>query len=193
MAFGMRPVRRLSGTDYQGDLSPYELLNTQSAIGYGAPVTWHTDGTVKTAAAGEDLIGVFCGCRWSGGSAGALPFSPNWAGSDATKINPVALVADSPDLVFEIETSTNWGAVAAPVSEWRGLACDIYVPGTSIDANGMSLIQLQEWYEDSTEGVLKTYRLSPKATVGGTNQIMEVIIVKHALLTLTSRTSPPTS
>lgn len=191
MAFGMRPVRRLSGTDYQGDQSPYEILKTQTAIGYLAPVTFHTDGTIKAAAAGDDLLGSFMGCHYSDNT--GVHFSLNWPGSNSTAVDIVAQVADSPDLIFEIETNTDWGVVDAPAAQWRGLVADIYVPGTAVDANGQSLVQISEWVEGAGEGVLKTYRVSPKATLGSANQVVEVIIVQHALLSLTSRSGAPAS
>lgn len=190
MAFGFRAVKRIDGSPYNGEHNPYTILANASAIGNNAPVTFQSDGTIKAKAAGEEHLGVLLGVEYVLAN-GDVIFSNHWPGSTSGATNIVAHVADDPNLIFEVEANDEFGAVNDP--EVRGLNADVYVPSPAYTARtGISQVQLGDYVGDTDEGVYKIYRKSPViADVGTTSKLVWVIVVKHSLLTVTSRTGAP--
>lgn len=183
MAFGFRPVRRIDGSPYNGDVNEYRIAAATAAIYLGTPVKWHTDGTIISCAAGEPHVGILQGCRFNAPGV-KIPFSPYWpATAAATDI--VALVADDPNLIFEVETATAFGAVVDPTV--RGKVADLVATSAGNAVTGQSGYQLGAAKTGATEAVYHILRAHPNHVSGATLQIVEVIAVKHGLLAVTSR------
>jgi hypothetical protein len=190
MAFGFRAIRRIDGSPYNGEHSPYSILANAAVIYNNAPVTFQTDGTIKAKAAGDEHLGVLLGVEYRTAD-GDMEFKNHWPGSTAGATDIVAHVADDPNLIFEVEVVDEWGAVNDP--EVRGLNADVYVPTPAGTARtGISGAQLGDYVGDQDEGVYKVYRKSPViAGAGLTSKLVWVTVVKHSLLTVTSRTGAP--
>lgn len=115
-AFGLRPVRHLSGAPFNGQLTPYFVASdyaTNMFIGDPVVVTGEsiTDSgvtrpvvAVATAGATNQLTGVCMG------------FVPNPSvvsnGYGAASTLRIALVADAPDILFEVQEDADAGAIA---------------------------------------------------------------------------------
>jgi hypothetical protein len=111
---GMKPVRRLDGSPFMGDLTHYPVNPAGAAIFYGDPVKLVGGYIVRaTGVATEVTLGVFMGCEYLNRAApGGLTFSNYWngVGGDAgAEIR--GFVVDSPDVIYEVEF-TKTGALA---------------------------------------------------------------------------------
>lgn len=135
--YGARPVRHLTGAPYNGQANEYYIPSTDSTATFVGDFvklagSCAADGTptIAQAAAGDALLGVVVGFR---------PDPTNLTLSyRAASTNRYALVADSPDIIFEIqEDSAGAALVAADV----GANGDIVV-GTGSTTTGASAMQL---------------------------------------------------
>jgi hypothetical protein len=121
-AFGLRPVRHMSGGEIQ--MNDYQIASGYAtAIYKGDVVQQTTDGTIIQAEAGNvDNVGVFAGVSYVDAN-GAQVFSPYWpASTTATKIH--AMVWDDPMIVFQIQSDAT-GAAAVDVAngaDWEVVA-----------------------------------------------------------------------
>jgi len=143
-AFGLRPVRHLSGAPYSGQLTPYFVASdyaTNMFIGDPVVVTGAsvTDGgvtrpvvAVATAGATNQITGVCMG------------FVPNPSvvslGYGAASTLRIALVADAPDLLFEVQEDAVGGAIAIASI---GLNCNL------VSGAGSAYVKKSGWMLDS--------------------------------------------
>ena len=144
MAFGFRPISHRNGAPYNGAANRYFISSgLNQALFVGDPVIMNSSGntlgtlgdiTIATAAAGNELLGIIVG------------FEPKR--SDLTvkhsvaQVEGIALVADDPDLVFEVmEDSDSENMVAA----------DIKNLGIAIAAAGNTTSGASGWQLDSSD------------------------------------------
>jgi len=134
--FGLRPIGKLGSSVNNTGTTEYDILTgTTGSIFSGDPVKMVSTCGIAVAAAGELLLGVFQGCKFTN-SSGEVVFSPFWptltASSDA-----VAFVVDDPDATFEIQSAATGSVVQTVV----GLNADIvYAAGSTV--NGRSNVDL---------------------------------------------------
>tara|TARA_R100000935_G_scaffold9601_3_gene19486 strand:+ start:216 stop:794 length:579 start_codon:yes stop_codon:yes gene_type:complete len=134
--FGLRPIGKLGSSVNNTGTTEYDILTgTTGSIFSGDPVKMVSTGGIAVAAAGDLLLGVFQGCKFTN-SSGEVIFSPFWptltASSDA-----VAFVVDDPDATFEIQSAATGSVVQTVV----GLNADIvYAAGSTV--NGRSNVDL---------------------------------------------------
>jgi len=134
--FGLRPIGKLGSSVNNTGTTEYDILTgTTGSIFSGDPVKMVNTGGIAVAAAGDLLLGVFQGCKFTN-SSGEVIFSPFWptltASSDA-----VAFVVDDPDATFEIQSAATGSVVQTVV----GLNADIvYAAGSTV--NGRSNVDL---------------------------------------------------
>jgi hypothetical protein len=134
--FGLRPIGKLGSNSNSTGTTEYDILTgTTGTIFSGDPVKMVSTGGIAVAAAGDLLLGVFQGCKYTD-SAGDVIFSPFWptltASSDA-----VAFVVDDPNALFEVQSAATGSVVQTVV----GLNADIvYTAGST--TNGRSNVDL---------------------------------------------------
>lgn len=134
---GLRPVKHLNGSPYNGQANWYFIPSTDStAVFLGDPVklagSASADGypTVAQAAASNVALGVVVGFKPD-------PTNLNVPIYRAASTNRYVLVADAPDIVYEVQS--NGTTVAADV----GLNANITV-GAGSTTTGASGVQLDD-------------------------------------------------
>lgn len=188
---GMRPVAHLDGSPFNGKLTMYLVPSTDNVAMYvGDPVkSGGTAGaagvtvngincegmaTVATAAAGDTLRGVVYG------------FLPNQ--SDLTILyrvastNRIALVVDSPDVVFEVQEDSGGAATAAvDVGENADI---LYTAGSAL--TGRSKVELDSSDHKTATAQLRILGFVQRADNAiGTNAKLLVLINEHELKSTT--------
>ena len=134
--FGLRPIGKLGSNVNSTGTTEYDILTgTTGSIFTGDPVKMVSTGGIAVAAAGDLLLGVFQGCKYTD-SAGDVIFSPFWptltASSDA-----VAFVVDDPNALFEVQSAATGSVVQTVI----GLNADIvYTAGST--TTGRSKVDL---------------------------------------------------
>lgn len=181
-AFGLRPVRFRSGKPFNGGINEYTIADSLAEnIGRGSLVKKTGTGqNISLAASGTTpSIGVLMGVKYRDAS-GATQFRPNWVSGTVTfqAEGAKALVADDPELVFEVQASA--GFVADNEGQFAGV-----VVGAP-DANGNATTELDSADITGTADNLKILRLSKRPRNGvdnayGTNAVVEVLIGIHEL------------
>lgn len=137
---GARPVKHLDGSPYNGATNQYYIpASDGTAVAIGDFVksngTGHTDGTpgcIQAAAGDTALIGVVTGFpAQEGYTADSLIYR-------AASTGRYVLVADAPDLVFEIQEDSVGGALAITDIQRN---CDITVAAvdTTTGTSGMEI------------------------------------------------------
>lgn len=145
--FGLRPVRYISGRPYTGAVNMYSTAaGDGTAIFIGDPVilsgTSQTIGghiykDVDQAATGNVMVGVVVG---------VLPVTQDSLVYRAASTQRILLVADDPELLFEIQEVSGGTALTANDA---GLNANIVV-GSGSTGNGMSGVELNNATEATT-------------------------------------------
>jgi hypothetical protein len=189
---GARPVRHLDGSPYNGAVTPYlldsgdgtatfvgdfvKLAGTTGASGqYVNGMPCHGMPTIQQAAAGDTLLGVVVGF---------LPDVTNLNLRYRTaSTNRIALVADAPDLIFEIQEDAG-GAATALVDV--GENADIVV-GSGNTTTGLSGMQLDSSDHKTATANLRILRFVPKPDNEPASAYakLEVVINEHQFKTAT--------
>ena len=145
--FGLRPVRYLSGSPYTGSFNLYSTAaGDATAIFIGDPVT--LSGTSQTidgaiymdvdqAATGDIMVGVVVG---------VLPTNRDSLIYRAASTQRLLMVADDPNLVFEIQEVSGGTALTA---NDMGLNAN-FVVGSGSTTTGMSGVELNNATEAAT-------------------------------------------
>lgn len=138
-AFGLKPVRRFSGAPYNGAVRRYSCPSTYAtALFPGDPVvktgTSDADGysEVNAASSGGNITGVVIG------------FEDNASmilGYGAASTTRAVLVADDPELLFEVQEDAVGGTLALASV---GLNCDL------ISAAGSTANRISGWMLDTS-------------------------------------------
>lgn len=182
---GLKPVRYLNGAAYDGKHNLYLIstavttatyvgdIVTAAAVGGAAGVTVNgidctAMPTLLNGAAGDvDIVGVVVGF---------LP-DPTSLGTKhrAASTNRIALVADAPDLIFEIQEDANGGVDIVNAN------ADVVV-GTGSTTTGMSAAELNSTTVATTTAQLRILRAVPRPDndPASANAKWEVVINEHA-------------
>lgn len=190
--FGLRPVRHRNGAPYNGAVTPYYIpASYGTALFIGDPVV--VTGTANTAAVKAPGVGDFApgtlqeinkataaGGNYISGVIVGFAATP----SDLSKqYNPasterVALVADDPDLVFEVQED---GVGATLAATDMGLNADLVYTHSGSTTTGRSGAELDISTKATTNTLqLKILRLVNRSDVElGVNGKLEVAINLH--------------
>lgn len=151
-AFGLRPVRYLNGSPWNGAVNSYALTSGYAtAIYTGDPVVALADGTIGIGVVAIANRGVFMGCKYTDTS-GIVQFRPSWtaATSVLTGTIPYALIADDPFLVFSIQETDGSGNAGTPLAlADRNLNINFRL-GTGTAATGQSTTSIDNSTEATT-------------------------------------------
>ena len=106
--YGLKPVNLIGGQVFAGATRQRRIASSAASIGYGDPLEFDTDGTVKvaavtTAAANSGFAGVFLGCNYVSSVTGQPTYSQAWISGTSVKSGTYiyAYVADDPDTLFK--------------------------------------------------------------------------------------------
>ncbi len=197
--FGLKPLRHRNSSPYNGECSVYYIPATDtSTIGIGECVKLvaamdplNEVSVVAQAAAGDALIGVVVGFASSAVGTSAIPLSgpPYRRASTACYV----LVADDPDLIFQVQEDADGGVVSA-ANIGQHYNADIVVTSATANANtgtGMSKTMLDSSTAAATSAQLKILgvmrdKVNAGAQTGGA--VLEVEILEHAKLVTDSVT-----
>lgn len=188
-AFGLRPVRHMSGAPYNGAVNMYCILTadgTATFIG-DAVKSSGSAANAGTTINGLDLEGMpeviqaAAGNNIRGVVVGFLPLQTDLSVRHRkASTGRVALVADDPDLVFEIQENSSGSTVGVASV---GLHADVIV-GSGDATTGMSKMELDSdsVQTTTTQANLRILRMSPRqGNVVGSFCKWEVIISEHEL------------
>ena len=107
--YGLKPVNLIGGQVFAGATRQRRIASGASSIGYGDPLVFDTDGTVKvsdatTAAPNSGFAGVFLGCNYVSSVTGQPTYSQAWISGTAVKSGTYinAYVADDPNTLFKV-------------------------------------------------------------------------------------------
>jgi len=169
---GFRPVRHLTG----GTIRP-SVYTIASAYGTdifnGDVVKLVTGGGIELAAAGNRMIGVFAGVKYTD-SSGNLIYKEYWpASTTATDIE--AQVYDDPYIVFGAQSDGS--TVAADVGELTN-----HVAGAGSAVTGRSAHELNASSGTSTAGFRILGKVNAPDNAWGTNVDLEVQPYEHELV-----------
>lgn len=106
--YGLKPINLIGGQVFAGATRQRRIASGASSIGYGDPLEFDTDGTVKvttstTAPPAGGFAGVFLGCTFVSSVTGQPTFSQQWTAGTSVKSGTyiVAYVADDPNTLFK--------------------------------------------------------------------------------------------
>jgi hypothetical protein len=182
-AFGMLPVRHLNGSAAV-QIEERTILSTYAVSLYkGSPVKLGADGTVRAAANGERLCGVFLGCTYETDAAG-LVISNYWPASTTLKTGTTAYarITVDPDIIYIVQCDE-----ALTLAE-LGNSADFVATGADGYDDGNTTTQTSEAMLDSSTAstttaqlqILQAYRI-PDNAITDAYPIVEVIISEHQL------------
>jgi hypothetical protein len=182
--FGFRVVKSRSG-NASNMVNEYAIESTYgTSLFTGDAVALDASGRCIIATAGEAIVGIFQGCRYTD-STGNMVFRPYWPASTVAT-NPVALVADDPSLVLEVQSDGSM--TAADI----GQLCDLDTSQAGSTATGMSKMQTSA--TGSTQDQFRIYAVYGNGTYSkpcrnaagnqdflatGTNAVILVTIANH--------------
>lgn len=184
---GLRPVRHKNGSPYNGEANMYSVPSTDAAaIGIGEAVklvntmdAGNQVATVTQAAAGDALIGVVVGIVPTAGISLDKIYKP---ASTACYV----LVADDPELIFEVQEDADSGVVSAANIGAHANA-DIVVASATANvttATGLSKTMLDSSTATTSSATLKIIgvrRDGSNAGADAAGAVLEVMILEHAL------------
>ena len=175
--FGLKPIGKLGSGYNSTGTTEYDILTgTTGTIYTGDPVKMVSTGGIAVAAAGDVLLGVFQGCRYTNAS-GEVIYAPYWPTLTASD-DAVAFVVDDPDATFEVQSAATGSVVQTVV----GLNADIvYTAGSTV--NGRSNVDLSGTMATGT-AQLKIIGVSKDPDndeLGAANANVVVIINEHFL------------
>lgn len=105
--FGFRPIKRLDGAAWSGNLTQKKMQNNAGACNRGDVVKQMLDGTVAVSGAtsGSINIGVADGFRFLSSAMGYPIWTNYWPGAGAVGLVD-AFIIDDPLVVFEVMAAT---------------------------------------------------------------------------------------
>ena len=106
--YGLKPINLIGGQVFAGSTRQRRIASGADSIGFGDPLQFDTDGTVKvttstTTAPASGFAGVFLGCTFVSSVTGQPTYSQSWISGTSVKSGTyiVAYVADDPDTLFK--------------------------------------------------------------------------------------------
>ena len=128
-AFGLRPLGKLGSNVNSEGVTEYKIASGASGnIFSGDPVKMTNTGTILVAAAGDQLLGVFRGCKFTN-SSGEVIFSSDWPNGTVTS-DAVAFVVDDPNALVEVESAATGSVVQTVVGNNADI---VYAAGSTTD------------------------------------------------------------
>ena len=128
-AFGLKPLGKLGSNVNSEGTTEYSIASGASGnIFSGDPVKMANTGTILVAAAGDQLLGVFRGCRYTN-SSGEVIYSAYWPDGTVSS-DAVAFVVDDPNTLFEVQSAATGSVVQTVVGNNADI---IYASGSTAD------------------------------------------------------------
>lgn len=147
--FGLRPVQHRNGAPYNGAFRYYSVAaGDGTAIMIGDPVTLAGTSQTINGRIYSDVVRSATGDVFSGVVIGVVPVTADSLRYRAASTQRVLMVADDPDLIFEIQEVSGGTALAANDA---GLNANIVVAAGST-VTGLSGVEL----DNSTEATTNT-------------------------------------
>lgn len=127
--FGLKPSSKL-GSNYNNEgVTEYKIASGASGnIFSGDLVKMANTGTILVAAAGDQLLGVFRGCRFTN-SSGEVIYSAYWPDGTVSS-DAVAFVVDDPNALFEVQSAATGSVVQTVVGNNADI---VYAAGSTTD------------------------------------------------------------
>ena len=134
--FGLRPVGELGSSYNTSGTTEYSIASGASGnIFSGDLVKMASTGTILVAAAGDQALGVFRGCKYTD-SNGDVIYSAYWPNGTVSS-DAVAFVVDDPNALFEVQSAATGSVVQTVV----GNNADI-VYSTGSTQTGISAVKI---------------------------------------------------
>ena len=128
-AFGLKPSSKLGSNVNSEGTTEYSIASGASGnIFSGDPVKMANTGTILVAAAGDQLLGVFRGCRYTN-SSGEVIYSSYWPNGTVSS-DAVAFVVDDPNALFEVQSAATGSVVQTVVGNNADI---VYAAGSTSD------------------------------------------------------------
>ncbi len=128
-AFGLKSVGQLGSNVNSEGVTEYSIASGASGnIFSGDPVKMAATGTILVAAAGDQLLGVFRGCKYTNAS-GEVIYSSYWP-SGTVSSDAVAFVVDDPNALFEVQSAATGSVVQTVVGNNADI---VYTSGSTVD------------------------------------------------------------
>jgi len=128
-AFGLKPSSKLGSNVNSEGTTEYSIASGASGnIFSGDPVKMMNTGTILVAAAGDQLLGVFRGCRYTN-SSGEVIYSSYWPDGTVSS-DAVAFVVDDPNALFEVQSAATGSVVQTVVGNNADI---VYASGSTSD------------------------------------------------------------
>ena len=128
-AFGLRPNSKLGSNVNSEGTTEYSIASGASGnIFSGDPVKMMNTGTILVAAAGDQLLGVFRGCKYTN-SSGEVIYSSYWPDGTVSS-DAVAFVVDDPNALFEVQSAATGSVVQTVVGNNADI---VYASGSTSD------------------------------------------------------------
>ena len=106
--YGLKPINLIGGQVFAGSTRQRRIASSADSIGFGDPLQFDTDGTVKvttstTTAPTSGFAGVFLGCSFVSSVTGQPTYAQSWISGTSVKSGTyiTAYVADDPDTLFK--------------------------------------------------------------------------------------------
>ena len=106
--YGLKPINLIGGQVFAGATRQRRIASSASSIGFGDPLEFDTDGTVKvttstTTPPAGGFAGVFLGCTFVSSVTGQPTYSQQWTSGTSVKAGTyiIAYVADDPNTLFK--------------------------------------------------------------------------------------------
>ena len=128
-AFGLKPLGKLGSNVNSEGTTEYSIASGASGnIFSGDPVKMANTGTILVAAAGDQLLGVFRGCRYTN-SSGEVIYSAYWPDGTVSS-DAVAFVVDDPNTLYEVQSAATGSVVQTVVGNNADI---VYASGSTAD------------------------------------------------------------
>ena len=128
-AFGLKPLGKLGSNVNSEGTTEYSIASGASGnIFSGDPVKMMNTGTILVAGAGDQLLGVFRGCRYTN-SSGEVIYSSYWPNGTVSS-DAVAFVVDDPNALFEVQSAATGSVVQTVVGNNADI---VYAAGSTSD------------------------------------------------------------
>jgi hypothetical protein len=128
-AFGLKPSSKLGSNVNSEGTTEYSIASGASGnIFSGDPVKMMNTGTILVAGAGDQLLGVFRGCRYTN-SSGEVIYSSYWPNGTVSS-DAVAFVVDDPNALFEVQSAATGSVVQTVVGNNADI---VYAAGSTSD------------------------------------------------------------
>jgi hypothetical protein len=128
-AFGLKSVGQLGSNVNSEGVTEYSIASGASGnIFSGDPVKMANTGTILVAAAGDQLLGVFRGCKYTNAS-GEVIYSSYWPDGTVSS-DAVAFVVDDPNALFEVQSAATGSVVQTVVGNNADI---VYASGSTVD------------------------------------------------------------